>query len=63
MLVIGVEGNPHSGMFSPFRGEDDPVTKENYERRRVQLWRENWSDVKLPALEEIASAYVQQKPG
>ena len=38
MLVIGAEGNPHSGMFSPFRGEDDPVTKENYERRRVDLW-------------------------
>jgi hypothetical protein len=61
MLVIGAHGEPHGGMFVPFRGDDDPVTKENYERRRVQLWREDWSDVKLPTPEEIASAYTQRK--
>jgi len=61
MLVIGAEGQPHGGMFIPLRGDDDPVTKENYEHRRVSLWREDWSDVTFPTPEEIASAYAQRK--
>ena len=57
MLVIGTGGEPHEGMYRPFPGQTNTVTKENYESRRVHLWREDWSDVKLPTPEEIAVAY------
>jgi hypothetical protein len=58
MLVIAETGDPNEGMFRAFRGELDPVTRENYEQRRVQLWREDWSDVALPTPQAIAAAYA-----
>jgi len=57
MLVIAESGEPNDGMYRALRGESDPVTRENYERRRVQLWREDWSDAALPTPEAIAAAY------
>ncbi|HEY5046796.1 MAG TPA: hypothetical protein VII49_02095 [Rhizomicrobium sp.] len=61
MLVIGEHGDPNEGMYHHFKGDADPVTKENYERRRVGLWRENWSDAVLPTVEQIADAYEKLK--
>lgn len=61
MLVISEQGEPNEGMYRHFRGDTDPVTKDNYESRRVQLWREDWSGVALPAVEEIDRAYDSLK--
>jgi hypothetical protein len=62
MLVIGANGEPSEGMFRAFRGDYDPVTHENYESRRLRLWREDRSDVKLPTLpEDITRAYATVK--
>jgi hypothetical protein len=53
MLVIDEEGQPRAGMFD---GDDaDPITPQNYDQRRVRLWREDWSDVRLPTLKQIAN--------
>jgi hypothetical protein len=52
MLAINEEGRPSEGMFD---GDDaDPITPQNYEQRRVKLWREDWRDIRLPTLDEIA---------
>jgi hypothetical protein len=57
LLVINDDGKPSAGMFKKFRGQADPVTPENYEKQRVQLWQEDWSEVELPSSpEEIAAA-------
>ncbi len=61
MLVISEQGEPNEGMYHPFKDDLEPVTRENYERRRVQLWREDWSDVTLPTVEQIADAYEKLK--
>ena len=61
MLVISEQGEPNEGMYRHFKGDTDPVTKESYERRRVQLWREDWSNVVLPTVEEIAASYDKLK--
>jgi bisphosphoglycerate-dependent phosphoglycerate mutase len=61
VLVISEQGEPNEGMYNSFKGETGPVTKENYERRRVQLWREDWSEVAVPTPEEIAVAYEKFK--
>jgi hypothetical protein len=58
MLVIGANGEPSEGMFRAFRGDPDPVTRGNYELRRLQLWREDWSEIALPTPDEIATAYA-----
>ena len=63
LLIINEDGKPSDGMFKRFRGLADPVTSENYERQRVQLWQEDWSEVELPStLEEIAEAYDRVGP-
>jgi hypothetical protein len=61
MLVIGEHGDPNEGMYHHFKDDPEPVTKENYERRRVRLWREDWSGVALPTVEQIADAYEKLK--
>jgi len=62
MLVISVEGEPNEGMFRAFPGDTNPVTHKNYERRRVELWKEDWSDVALPTQEDVAAAYSRFRP-
>jgi hypothetical protein len=59
MLVIGASGEPSDGMFRAIPSDPNPVTRKNYELRRLQLWRENWSDVSLPTPDEIATAYAE----
>lgn len=52
MLVIAEEGQPRPGMFE---GDDaDPITPQNIDQRRVRLWREDWSGVRLPSIDEIS---------
>jgi alkylated DNA nucleotide flippase Atl1 len=63
LLVINEDGEPSDGMFKKFRGQADPVTRENYERQRAELWQENWSEVELPSdPEEIAAAWERVGP-
>jgi hypothetical protein len=63
LLIINEDGKPSDGMFKRFRGLADPITSENYQRQRVQLWQEDWSEVELPsAPEEIVEAYDRVGP-
>jgi hypothetical protein len=63
LLIINEDGKPSDGMFKRFHGLAEPVTSENYERQRVQLWQEDWSEVELPsAPEEVAEAHDRVGP-
>jgi hypothetical protein len=60
LLVISAEGEPNEGIFRPLPGDSHSITPENYLKRRVDLWSEDWSDVVLPtAADEIATIYAQ----
>jgi hypothetical protein len=61
MLVIDEEGKPRQGMYEhPPGAGGDPVTPQTYDQRRVRLWREDWTGVTLPTLEQIATAYAAE---
>jgi hypothetical protein len=65
LLVINEDGKPSEGMFRKFRGQADPTTRENYERKRAQLWQadSSWSKIILPSSpDEIAEAWIQVGP-
>jgi len=60
LLVISDDGKPSDGLFKDIFHISDPVTRENYEQKRLQLWTEPWLDVVLPTtLEEIDEAFVR----
>jgi len=61
MLVIDEEGKPRRGMYEyPPGSSAEAVTPETYDQRRVKLWREDWSGIHIPTLEQIADAYAAQ---
>lgn len=61
LVVDRTTSKPGKGMFKRFKSDPNPVTPENYEERRDQLWQENWSDIPAPDIIEIADAYRSMK--
>jgi len=60
LLVIGQNGKPEIGMFRNFADQPDPITEANYERKRLELWQEDWSVIILPTTsDEISAAFVK----
>jgi hypothetical protein len=55
LLVIDEKGKPRDGMFG-LPGQIEQITPESYEQQRVRLWREDWTGVSVPTLEQIAEA-------
>jgi hypothetical protein len=60
MLVISEDGKPRPGMYDYPPGASHPVTPEIYDQRRVRLWREDWTGIHIPTLEQIAAAYAAE---
>jgi hypothetical protein len=58
--VVKNDGKPADGVFVNPEGDPDPTTPENYERRRMELWQEDWSTVELPfEPADVAQAYLE----
>lgn len=62
MLVIDEEGKPREGMYDHPPGDSGPpVTRQTIDQRRVRLWRQDWTAVAVPTLEQIDAAYRAQR--
>jgi hypothetical protein len=61
LVIRESDGKPSEGLFQTWY--PDAATQDNYEKQRLELWQQSWSEVVLPTNpEEIANAYHEVRP-